>query len=417
MRKTNHRMAVVQALATNNEETLGQLRHLSGPEIRELLLWLDESGLALYFLRRVQERDALKELPQLFREELESREKQNRVRVELMFAEFARVNESLKASGVRYAFLKGFTLFPDFCPDITARHHNDIDVLVHQDSIRLALDVVASLGYRLHHVFPSGEQKLFLPLPRVASGVHEIYKPADVGILELHLSMCESPDDIPLLLPDPFGSMALQTVEGITFPSLSTPDKLLVQILHTFRHLTLMWIRVSWLYEISLFVSKEREAGWWDSFCARAGAISNVRHACGLMLTLTQKLFGNRIPDRLQAWCIDGLPGSLRGWVDSASTRWALSSASESRSPVLIQRQFLSSDLQWGQYLRRHLLPWEGLALSIHDRPMEVFRAAVAPPVSTWLTVPRLTFRHVQRVISLARDVSAMTVTSRNHKA
>ena len=413
MRATAHRMIAVQTLAGDCEANVGKLRHLSEYDIRRLLLWLDESGLALYFLHRIRECGALEALPWGFQSELISREQKNRVRVELMLNEFSRVNDALRTSGVRYAFLKGFSLSPDFCPDINYRHHNDIDVLLHEDSTRAAADVIRGLGYRLTHLYPSGEQKFFLPLPRVATGIDQIYKPPDVGVLELHLSMCEAPDDIPILVPDPFASLMNQTLSGITFPSLSASDKLLVQMLHTFRHLTLMWIRVSWLYEISLFLKNRRDSAWWNAFCFRAGSAPNIRYACGLIVTLTQKLFGDVIPTPLQAWCVDELPPSLRTWVNSVGTRWALSSASESRSPVLIQRQFLSSDLQWGQYLRRQLLPFESLAPSVRPEPIEVFRAGDAPPVSPWLSVPRLTFLHAQRVIRLLRDASVMAMGSR----
>lgn len=408
MNRTALRLCVVQALAGYAEEHLAKLRHLSEFEIRRLVLWLDESGLALYFFRCIGECNAVDSLPRLLVSELASRQQQNRGRVQLMLNELGRVNEALSGSGARYAFLKGFSLSPDFCPDCDCRHHNDIDVLIHRECIETAKGALGNLGYRLVHTFPSGEHKLVLPLPRVGASIFDIYRPADVGILELHLSMCESPDDIPLSLPDPFDSLTTQTVRGITFPSLNTQDKFLLQLLHTFRHLTLMWMRVSWLYEISVFLRQQREPGWWVSFCERAGPTSNIRHACGLMVGLTQKLFGSVLPDPLQEWCINDLPSSFQTWIDCVSTRWALSSASENRSPMLIQRQFLSSDLQWGHYLRRQLLPLERVVPSIQPHPLDVFRVGGLQTGPPWRAFPRLTLLHLKRMIRLVRDASIM---------
>src|SRR5581483_835806 len=300
------RMKVVKALAEDPRPHLEELRQARDSDLERLLLWLDESGLALYFLRRVEQERELASLSAKLQEGLLSRQELNRGRVAEMLREFARVNDALSSAGVRYAVLKGFSLVPDFCPDPDIRHHNDIDVVVHPESLPKAVSVVSASGYRRIFSESPGEYKFILPLPRLSLHRSHIYACPGIGILELHLSACESsPGRKQPSLPDVFEHIATQELRGIVFPVLSMDDKLLVHMLHVFRHLTIMSVRTSWLYELSIFLGTNRCPSWSRRFCQRAGSDKLVRHSCGVTLLLSHNLFGMAIPDALHSWCID----------------------------------------------------------------------------------------------------------------
>lgn len=414
MLSTRLRMGIVRALAGDPVPQLEEFGQVRDRDLEGLLLWLDESGLALYFLRRVEEHHALAFLPAVLQEGLISRQEQNRGRVAEMLREFARVNDLLRSAGVRYAFVKGFTLVPDFCPDADIRHHNDIDVVIHPDSFARTIEVVHASGYRLGYTQATGEHRFYLPLPRLSPGMHDIYRAPDVGILELHASMCESPDDIPLRLPEPFDCLETQELRDITFPTLSRPDKFLVQTLHTFRHLAGGWIRLSWLYEVARFLHTNREVELWNAFCDRAGSNQRLRNACGVTLSLASNVFRAPFPEPLRAWCVDELPSALRNWALSAGTRWALSSAPDNRSPILIQRHFLGSDLVWGRYLRRRLLPFEAVVQRVKPDPL---RPASPQSHRGWSELTRLCVLHARRLVGLGRDTVAMARAARKTPA
>lgn len=408
------RMTIIRALAGDPLPHLQKLRRASDRDLERLLLWLDESGLALYLLRRIEQCDVLDCLPVQLQQGLLSRQELNRGRVAEMLREFARVNDALRSAGVRYAFLKGFSLVPDFCPDVDIRHHNDIDVVIHPESLPAAVETVRACGYRLAYTQPSGEQRFCLPLPRLGTAMRDIYHAPDVGILELHLTMCESPERIPFRLPDPFDCLETQQLREITFPALSKQDKFSVQTLHIFRHLTLMWIRASWLYETAHFLRTNQEAQWWDSFCDRAGSNESLRNVFGVTLGLVGSLFQVSISTPLRAWCIDDLPSSLRSWADSVGVRWTLSDPSFNRSPILVEGQFLSSRRARRQYLRRRLIPVEGFLNATrtvsYPNPL---RPSGPQPSRVLPQLFRRCIMYGRAVLGLGRDVLAMSLAAR----
>ena len=60
-----------------------------------------------------------------WRHALAQRLARNVLRMRDMLAEFKRVNDAFRAHGVTAVALKGFTLAPDFCEDLSLRHQTD----------------------------------------------------------------------------------------------------------------------------------------------------------------------------------------------------------------------------------------------------------------------------------------------------
>src|SRR5580704_15434642 len=88
------------------------LHHSNASQIRKLLRWLDQSGLALYLLTQLKDHEVLGQVPRDFSEALESRLAANRVRTAAMLSEFARLVDTFRRNGVQFCALKGFTLTP-----------------------------------------------------------------------------------------------------------------------------------------------------------------------------------------------------------------------------------------------------------------------------------------------------------------
>ena len=65
-----------------------------------LLRWLDQSGLALYFLSKLQASGSVSQLPCDWRTALEQRKRRNANRLMDMLQEFQRLNQAFRSRGI-----------------------------------------------------------------------------------------------------------------------------------------------------------------------------------------------------------------------------------------------------------------------------------------------------------------------------
>ena len=96
-------------------------KSFSDREWEQALAWLDLSGLAIYFLRRMTRTNSLSFVPDLVRTELERRGANNRLRSTEMLREFRTIIDAFEESHVKYAVLKGIALLPDYCAGLEFR--------------------------------------------------------------------------------------------------------------------------------------------------------------------------------------------------------------------------------------------------------------------------------------------------------
>jgi hypothetical protein len=105
--------AVVAAFRDPAETALRRLWEIRPHEWKQSYHWLDASGMALYFLDRLESLHLETVLPATTLSRLRGNLADNRERSSAMFAEFASLNRSFQAAGLLYANLKGFTLSPE----------------------------------------------------------------------------------------------------------------------------------------------------------------------------------------------------------------------------------------------------------------------------------------------------------------
>src|SRR5580704_14280167 len=108
--------AVIAAFRDSAAEASRRLSTLKTGDWQRSYHWLDASGMALYFLDRVESLQVESALPAATLERLRGNLADNRHRSSTMFAEFAALNRSFQAAGLVYANLKGFSLSPESCP-------------------------------------------------------------------------------------------------------------------------------------------------------------------------------------------------------------------------------------------------------------------------------------------------------------
>src|SRR5262249_8929154 len=150
--------AILAALSHEPDfSALGTLPPLETAAGRRCSQWLDRSGLALRFFRKLQCHHATTQISEAWRHAFEQRWDSNVVRMRDMLVEAKRINSAFRSFGLTAAFLKGFTLTPDFCDHPSLRHQVDIDVLVAPKDTQTAAQALSACGYSASRVNESGE--------------------------------------------------------------------------------------------------------------------------------------------------------------------------------------------------------------------------------------------------------------------
>lgn len=363
MRKTRLKLAAVAALRDEPNFVELQLLHFcEDRDTRRFLRWLDESGLALYLLAQIHKSHQAPRLPAAFIQQLENRLESNRKRSQAMLVEVDNLSNMLTGRRISYAFLKGFSLVPDFCPNVELRHQSDIDILIDAKATREAAHAIRERGYSVEESLRTGEIHLAKPRTKPPSSHDDIYTPDFLPEIELHTSIWNDLDHV--ILRTPSGYLArcqIHEINGISFPCLSLEDMFLAQILHAFRHLLGSWIRVAWLFEIHSFIGRHVEdASLWLEVKARSSAHPEIRNVFGLMLGLTNELFLSPIPKVIWDWCVEPLPTPLKRWVSEFGMRWVLSDLTGSKLSLLVHMEFIQDARARRSYLWRRMFPLRG---------------------------------------------------------
>jgi hypothetical protein len=124
-----------------------ELKKFSAREWDRVIKWLDDAGLAFYFLQKLKHTNTTDSAPASVISRLERNFAANQERVAYMSQRFAFLNQKFNDTGVRYAVLKGLSLVPQFCPDAALRHQGDFDYLVDEPSLVAAQQVLIEAGY------------------------------------------------------------------------------------------------------------------------------------------------------------------------------------------------------------------------------------------------------------------------------
>jgi hypothetical protein len=360
MRDRDLKAVVISALRPSPDfSKLHLLRGRREAQLKRLLLWLDQSGLALYLLSRLQQHEVLDGVPSEFRRALERRLGANRERTLDLLGEFGRLVESFDTHGVRFCALKGFTLTPDFCPAAHLRHQTDFDFLVAAESIETAKRALESCGYATEESSQRGRLTFATPLRHIPSPRDNIYARPRHREVDLLTSLRHEAQGVSVDGPsDWLTRLQCKRLNDISFHALSVEDMFHVQVLHAFKHLLGSWVRASWLLEIGYFIDRHyANADLWRSIATRAGQEHTVRDAFGLIVSLTNTLFPRPIPPTLQEWCLEPLSGRIETWVSQFGLRSVVSDLHGTKLTLFVHREFVQNPGSWNSYIIRRMFP------------------------------------------------------------
>lgn len=354
------KQSLLRALKRNPDLAgISALPSLQSGQGFRLMRWLDESGLALSFLKSVASQDTGGRLPAEWRDALESRKASNDSRLQDMLHEFRRLNDGFRSQGIMAITLKGFSLIPDFCADPSVRHQTDFDFLIKPDDVDTAAELLRSHGYSTPRLSYTGESFFSTPLHHVPSRTDDLYAIQRHRQVDLHVSLTESS---PWLLMDFPGhderAAVPMKVAHISFCGLPLETRFLAQVLHAFRHSFRSWLRLSWLMEIGHCMDlHQADDALWTRLLDQAGNSLLMKRIFVFILTLTHRLFDSQIPSGIADWAAEGITPSLRVWLEHFSEDWALADWPGSLSNLFVASDFISDPGLRNEYLRSRLIP------------------------------------------------------------
>lgn len=317
---------------------LTRLLHLRRKEWEELLPWLDTSGLALYFLDRLEEAGLLNNLPAPVVARLEKNLADNTQRLEEMMAESTAIQRSFQRAGLSYAVLKGFSLWPTSVPKLELRSQLDLDFLVSDECVGAARHILEDAGYRLsardanNLDFKANEGR--------TTSLRDLYKAGRVRSAELHKEHVVAGRTSILT--------RTQTVYfgGIQMPVLAPLDLFLGQGLHLFKHICLPYLRAAHMMEFRRHViARYDDLAFWNQLEEHVAGHAQTRIRLGVAILIVTRVMGPFAPEVLTRWTADQVPPRAKLWVDLYARRAALAAFPGSKLYLLLDKELEGSGI------------------------------------------------------------------------
>ena len=291
------------------------------------LRWLDDSGLAFYFLRRAKERNITGSMPPWVCTQLETNFVFNHQRTEEMWRRFSVINERFSAACIPFIVLKGFSLPPDYCASCALRYQGDLDYLIDKRSLPQAQEVLIGLGYSRKDS-RSRQEVIFLSPNAVAPQLDwRQYSPHAPHAVELHFDMWDASLYGLCRLPKLFsvGRASMRSLNDSVFPALNDEDGFLLQVLHACHHLFTHWIRISSFVEIAYFLERRADDhALWYGIERKVESDVTLREFVVIVVEMARRLFACPVPDLVLSWN-RGVRAETRLWLDQYSRQWAFS--------------------------------------------------------------------------------------------
>jgi putative nucleotidyltransferase-like protein len=341
---------------------------------QQTLYWLDISGLALYLLDRLTVLGLENCLPEGIRVRLQQNLAENRTRTAALFEEATVISSEMRRHGISFALLKGISLTPESVPDCALRWQIDLDLLVAACDATAARHILANFGYGLHAV--CGNTMEFSAGQSSAPDIRKIYRVHSQRSLEVHMLSTKPGRNGQRM--DRLARAQLRNFGGAIIPTLSSPDILVQQALHLFKHLCGEHTRASWVLEFHRHIEARRnDAGFWNEVERIAAVEPQAELALGASMLLSSLIFADPAPVPFAQAMVERLPHKVRLWVESFGARVLLAD-SPGNKLYLILRQELRGGGSNRPAIRRLVFP--------AHLPPPITRAVAGESLTTRLT-------------------------------
>ena len=204
-------------------------------------------------------------------------------------AELFRLLEQFRAHGIGAVAIKGPVLAVQAYGDPAMRSYGDLDLLVPQQDIRRATELMSAAG--------------FLPAVSLGAidtgkipGQYLFSKPDSKLLVELHndFTLRYFPRRLPL--EEFFARQVRVRVDGQEVPALSVEDELVLICIHGAKHL---WERLMWIADVAALVSRQTGMDWQR--VADSAAAVKAERMLHTGLRLGSDLLRVQLPGKVQA--------------------------------------------------------------------------------------------------------------------
>lgn len=342
---------IVKFLGYGRGSGISDLRGFSPRDWTRALPWLDASGLALYFLNRVELSDGSSVVPPSILSRLRQNREDNRERNRAFTEEMRSINQSFHARGIEFAVLKGSSLVPEYCLAFELRQQCDLDYLVPENDIYRASNILRRMEYSRVQGAPGSYT--FARSPGRLPSRHSMYKAGLNYSVELHTALWDNSSVATLEdLPHALDRRRLHQAPELVFPALSREDQFIYQCMHVLSHILQFWIRLAWLYEIATFVEGTRtDATFWQAVQTRIDGRIYQSKAIQLVLLLAAALFDAQVPELRT-----GEARAIPLWVSEYGREWARRDLPGSKLSLFLFPEFVEESRR-RRLLRQRLLP------------------------------------------------------------
>ena len=329
-----------------------RLREFTLRDWQRAKYWLDVSGLALYFLDRMETLKIQSSLPEAFLFQLRTNLAENRARTASLFHEAVIITHALRQRNIECALLKGVTLSPESVRDSSLRNQMDLDLLIRESDARRVQGCLSEFGYSLDAI--SGTTWEFKAGLSGTSSLRNLYQVRPERAVEVHLL----PDQVRNSKSDCLSRSEWRLINGHSLPSLSSKDLFILQGQHLFKHMCGEHTRASWVLEYWRHVSRRwDDAAFWSEVESFAADDGGSCIAIGAATLLTSRIFGPFAPRELTHWSMDELPAGVCQWVHLYGRRILLSDRAGSKLYLLLRKQLNPQSAAEKAALRRLFLP------------------------------------------------------------
>jgi hypothetical protein len=347
--------AIVDSFRSSPEHSRRWLSRFTVADWQRTEFWLDASGLALYFIRRIESLGIEEAVNTALTLRLRSKLDKNQNKTSVMMEEFVALNNIFQANGLQYANLKGFTLSPDSCPDPTLRHQLDLDFLLaprHRETCR---EILVARGYSLVAMTPQTWE--FKTRSSQASSINGHYDATQRLCVELHFT----PDstDVQQEQHDArLDRLGTWTCKNGTFPALSPADQLVGQALHILSHLRGEHSRPSWFLEFRHHVLLHQgDDAFWLQVRLLAQTHQHGATALGISILIASDLFGAFSSPSLDEWTTDTLSIGVRLWCKQYGRQAVLADFPGTKLFLLLEKELICGTREQHTSSLKRLLP------------------------------------------------------------
>jgi hypothetical protein len=344
------RQALLLQICDYSPQQIVYFESLTLNQWMRLLRWLDYSGLALYFLDRLSEVGREDLLPTPVHTRLHQRLCDNTKRTQGMTAESIAIQLQFQELRVRYAILKGLSLWPSSVPKAELRSQFDLDFLVSEGSAPTARTILERRGYRLYGI--SGNSWEFKRNEQPGISLKDVYKDLQSWRVELHVEPAQSHRHSQL------AHLEYRDLCAFPMPVLSSIDLFVGHGLHTSKHICSEFMRAAQLVEFRRHVLYRRDdSQFWNRLHHSAGENRRISFGLGVATLLTAQVMGEFAPEALTSWTVRRLPPSVHLWCQHYGNPFVLGSFPGSKLYLLLQKELADMGIAAKRSPRKALLP------------------------------------------------------------